>query len=171
MKILQFYKLSIIYALINMLDNIVNYIKDRSKIGDIFYGEGFRTIVSKYLVMELKEDWIGRLYGVLNPLVDIKGNINIDNVIVELDGDNTNNNDFVRTWIMKQLNMVGELFRINGLYEYIDLEIKHVGPINVDNYLVIFDIASRKIMGKSIKRFIVQSILYSAIILGIIFFI
>lgn len=154
-----------------MLANIITYVKDKTKIGDVFYGEGFKSIIEKYLSLSLKTDWIGRQYGVLNPMVDIKGNLNVDNVIVELDGENTNNNEFIKTWIMKQLNLVGNLFKINGLYDYIDMDIKHVGPMNIDNYLVIFDITSRKLMAHSIKRFIWQSLLYSAIIIGCLSFI
>jgi hypothetical protein len=50
------------------------------------------------------------------------------------------------------MNLVGTLFKIERLYDYIDVDFKHVGPANQDNYLVIFDIVSRKIFADTVKK-------------------
>lgn len=171
MRIFQIYKLSIFYNLFNLLRYTAQYIEDKIKIGDILYGEFFIGLLQKYLNVKIQEDWIGRLYGVINPMINFKGQLDVNNMIIELDGENTNNKEYLKTWIYKQLNLIGDLFKLHGLYDYIDLEIKHVGPMNADNYLIVFDIVSRKYLLKFIKRTILQIIIYALIITGIILFV
>ena len=65
---------------------------------------------------------------------------------------------------------VGTLFKLKNLYSYITMDIEHVGPLDQDNYLVIFDIASRQIFVESLKRVIKHTLFYG-IIASIIMFI
>ena len=65
---------------------------------------------------------------------------------------------------------VGTLFKLKNLYSYITMDIEHVGPLDQDNYLVIFDIASRQIFVESLKRVIKHALFYG-IIASIIMFI
>ena len=73
----------------------------------------------------------------------------------------------------KFISIIGQLNKqeLENLYNYISLDIKHVGPAIADNYLLIFDIASRKKIGYCLKRMLLQSILYIIVALGIIYFI
>ena len=73
--------------------------------------------------------------------------------IDHIDGDNTNTNEWVKAWAYKQLRLVAQLFKIEKLYDYINVEFTHVGPENFDNYLIVFDIVSRKVLADSVKRF------------------
>lgn len=130
-------------SLINTIRHRHRLNKDHRKYNKIFYSDTFKEVAVKYLKVELDEDWIGRLYGVINPLIDIDGKFDPSTMIIEIDGDYTNNNDFVKTWIYKQMNLVSTLFNFNNLYDAIVVDIKHVGPENFDNYLVIFDFAER----------------------------
>ena len=52
------------------------------------------------------------------------------------------------------MQLIAQLFKIERLYDYINIEFEHVGPTNMDNYLVIFDIVSRKTRAESFKKFI-----------------
>ena len=81
-------------------------------------------------------------------------------MIIEIDGDQTNNNDYVKTWVYKQMKLIATLFKIDNLYDYIDIEFKHVGPDNQDNYLLIFDIADRIQMAIAFKKFIKHLFIY-----------
>ena len=94
----------------------------------------------------------------------------MSNMIFEIDGKNTNNNEYVTTWIYKQLNMISTLFKgsVDKLYNYISFDFKHVGPINGDNYLLVFDITSRKEMVMKLKSFIIHFLIY--IIIALIIF-
>ena len=64
--------------------------------------------------------------------------------------------------------LVNNVFNMDktNFFEYINMELEHVGPIEHDNYLVIFDLVSRKNMMQKLKRIIKQSILY-IILIGI----
>lgn len=163
---MKFVKYTLLYKLFNTLKYLGVYLEDRIKIGTVFYSENFKLLIKKYINIDLDKDWIGRLYGVINPNIDINGNFDVNNMIIEIDGDATNNIEQVKVWTYRQLSLIGQLFRLQGLYEYIDVDFRHVGPINADNYLVIFDIASRQRFTHYLKKFLKQSILY--IIVGTI---
>ena len=96
----------------------------------------------------------------MNPMIDINGKFNMNNTIMEIDGNNTNNNDQIQYWVYKQLKLIGGLFKMQNLYNYINLEIIHVGPISADNYLIVFDMVSRKLFSKSIKKMLVHLSIY-----------
>lgn len=159
-KLLSF---TLIYKIIESIKNIYYYIRDYGYISDTLYSDAFSLVLLRYLNLEVKKDWIGRLYGIINPNIDINGNFNVNNMIIEIDGDNTNNNEQVKAWAYKQLELIGQLFKIQNLYDYIDLTFKHVGPKEADNYLLIFDMISRKIMVKSFKKVIIHAGIYAVI--------
>lgn len=157
------FKYGILYRSYDLVRSFIRYRKTRNLIKDVFYGDDFKYVVQTYLNLELDKDWIGRLYGVINPNVDISGNLDVRNVIIEIDSDNTNTDEYVKTWIYKQLNMMGQLFHMRSLYSYISMEIEPIGPIGSDNYLVVFDIADREAMGSSFKKWIKTASVYSVI--------
>lgn len=156
------------YKIFAFIESIYYYIKDWNKVSDAFYSDEFKNICKKYLKCDLNKDWLGRLYGVLNPMIDINGQIDASSMIIELDENNTNNEEFIKNWIYRQMSMVSTLFKTRHLYEYISLEIREVGPKNYDNFLVIFDIASRKYMSKCFKKVIKHTLVYAIIAVIII---
>lgn len=164
-KILSF---TLLYKIFDTIKCVYYYAKDYGYISDTLYSDAFSLVLLRYLNLDVKKDWIGRLYGIINPNIDINGNFNINNMIIELDGDNTNNNEQIKTWAYKQLTLIGQLFKIQNLYDYIDLTFTHVGPKEADNYLLIFDIVSRKTMVKSFKKMFIQLSIYVLIALIIL---
>ena len=154
------------WRLVMLVQSIYRYITDMSYISDTLYSKEFLTVLKRYLRISVKKDWIGRLYGVINPYIDIDGKIDFNNTIIEIDGDNTNSNEYVKNWVYRQFNLIDNLFKINKLYDYINVDIKHVGPLNADNYLIVIDIVSRKEMAYALKRVLKQTILYMIIALG-----
>ena len=153
------------WRLIMLVQSIYKYITDMSYISDTLYSKEFITVLKQYLRISIKKDWIGRLYGVINPYIDIDGKIDFNNTIIEIDGDNTNSNEYVKNWVYRQFNLIDNLFKINKLYDYINVDIKHVGPLNADNYLIVIDVVSRKEMTYALKRVLKQTILYMIIAL------
>ena len=116
----------------------------------------FGLLAQKYLNIELAKDWVGRLYGVINPNTDIKGNFNPGTIIIEMDGENTNNNEYVNTWIYKQLRLMSSIYSLKDMYNAITVDIKHVGPEDQDNYLVVFDFESRQIKVKWRNKLLIR---------------
>lgn len=164
------YNLTLTSKLLGIFTSTYHYIKDYNNISDFFYGETFKKLIKQYLHVELKKDWIGRLYGIINPNIDIDGNFNVNSMVIEINDELSNNNEYVMNWLYKQLNLVATLFNIQNLYNYINMDIQHVGPINGDNYLIIFDIASRRNISKYFKQFIIQTLIYAIIGFGIYYF-
>lgn len=173
MKVMKWlWKHTIFYQFYDMCVSLNEYISDRELIGDTFYSSSFKAVMKEYLNIELEKDWIGRLYGVVNPSIDKNGHFNISNMIIEIDGNNTNSNEYVKVWTYKQLQLVAQLFKIEKLYDFINVEFKHVGPDGFDNYLLIFDIVSRQVFVDSAKTFlkhIFVLILIAAVVAGILF--
>lgn len=153
------------WRLVMLVQSIYRYITDMSYISDTLYSKEFLTVLKRYLRISIKKDWIGRMYGVINPYIDIDGKIDFNNTIIEIDGDNTNSNEYVKNWVYRQFNLIDNLFKINKLYDYIHVDIKHVGPLNADNYLIVIDVVSRKEMTYALKRVLKQTILYMIIAL------
>lgn len=159
------FKKSLLYKTYDLINSTNQYIKDYNIVAESLYGDAFLTVLKRYLNKEFRKDWIGRLYAVINPNIDINGNLNFSNTIIELDDERTNNEKYVQNWLYKQMQLIADVFKIQNMYSYISMSIEHVGPKNADNYLIIFDITSRIDMGKAFKRFIKQLFIY--IILGI----
>lgn len=154
--------------LINLVKYTYLYIRDYNLISDTLYSNSFKLVIRKYIGITVKKDWIGRLYGVINPNIDINGNYNINNIIIELDDENSNSTEYVKTYIYKQLKLISDLFKINRLYDYINIDIKHVGPEEHDNFLFIIDIVNRKHTAFYLKKFMKQTLLYALIALSVI---
>lgn len=144
------------------------YIKDWRLVEESLHGNGFRSLLKHYLKMDSRIDWLGRVYGVVNPAINEKGEFDYNGMVFELNGVNTNNQTWVENWLYKQMILVNNIFDVQktGFFDIIDANIKHVGPENADNYLIVFDIASRKEMVRRWKRVILQSIVY-AVVAGI----
>lgn len=161
-------KHTLTYKIFITLKSFYYYINDKSIIGDTFYSPSFKYILKQYLNVDFRKDWLGRLYGVINPNIDINGNINFNNSIIEIDDENTNNNKYVIYWVYKQMNLVRTVFKLENspFFDYIGAEFRHVGPINQDNYLVIFDIISRKIFINNFKPMLLQLFIYIILIVG-----
>lgn len=135
---------SFLYYLVSFISSKIEHRRDKKRFGEVFYGGYFHSLAAKYLKTELEQDWIGRLYGIINPNTDIDGNFDPGTVIIEMDGENTNNNEYVKTWIYKQLRLMASLFSLKEFYEKISMDITHVGPEELDNYLIVFDFESRQ---------------------------
>ena len=159
----KLYTYGLTYRCYDFIKNWRYYRKVRKAIKDVFYADDFKYLIKQYLNVELDKDWLGRLYGVINPNIDIDGNFNVNNVIIEIDGDRTNNNEYVKTWLYRQLNLMGQLFNMKNLYSNISMEIEHVGPITQDNYLIIFDVDGRQEMSKSFKKMMGTLVCYIGI--------
>ena len=153
------FRQTLIYKIFNSITNTYIYIRDYHRISNVLYSEDFKLVLKKYLHVDFETDWLGRLYGVIN------GKFNLNNTIMEIDGNNTNNSDQIQYWAFKQLKLVNELFKMENLYNYIDLEITHIGPITADNYLIVFDMVSRKLFAKSIKNMLIHLSIYTIIAL------
>lgn len=172
MKIIRkFFGWTLTYKTLAFIEGLYTYIKDYYYISDTLYSEEFKLVLKRYLLIDIEKDWLKRLYGIINPNIDINGHYNFNNTILEIDGSNTNNNDQVKHWVYKQMDLISQLFKIEKLYDYISVSITHVGPEYADNYLVVFDMISRKYMAQTFKSWMKMLLLYGVIAISIVLFI
>ena len=162
------FKNTLLFKFYNVFYTLVQYIKDYNYLCDFIYSNTFFNLLEKYLKINPRKDWLGRIYGIMNPNIDINGKFDVTSMIIELDGENTNNYEQVKNWIYKQLMLVSQLFKINNLWNYMSLSFRQVGPINADNYLLVFDIASRQLFAKAFKQFMLHLFIYIIIAIIII---
>ena len=160
----QIYEHSLIGRFISYIKDTIQYSNDKTLISDTFYGPAFKKVIDNYLKTNIKKDWAGRLYGIVNPNIS-DGKYDFNNMIIEIDGDNTNNNEYVKQWVYRQMRLIGSLFKIEKLYDYIDISFTHVGPENMDNYLVVFDIVSRKAKQNSRRKVFLHLLLLVILII------
>lgn len=146
------------------------YMKDWRLVEESLHGEGFRSLLKHYLKMDSRIDWLGRVYGVVNPAINEKGEFDYNGMVFELDGVNTNNKTWVENWLYKQMILVNNIFDVQktGFFDIISANVKHVGPENADNYLIVFDIASRKEMARRWRRVLLQSMWYALIVIFVL---
>lgn len=171
MKLLyKFTSWSLTSSIIRTVYWLICYIKDWHIVEESLHGDAFRSLLKHYLKMDSRIDWLGRVYGVVNPAINEKGEFDYNGMVFEVNGVHTNNETWVENWLYKQMILVNNVFDVqrSGFFDIIDVSVKHVGPENADNYLIVFDIASRKEMVRRFKRVFEQSIIY-LIILGILF--
>ena len=164
----KFFSWTFLYKTFQFFESIYIYLKDYYYISDTLYSEEFKRVINKYIYVDLRKDWIGRLYGVINPNIGADGKYDFSNVIFEINDENTNNNDYVKNIIYGKMDLIDKQFHINKLYDYISIDFKHVGPSYADNYLLIFDIASRKYMSICFKKWLTQGLIYAIIAMAII---
>lgn len=157
-----------IYKTFNFLRSSIRYIKLNKSVGKIFHSNDFKLLLRKYLNINVKTDWLGRLYGIINPIIDVNGNLNISTMVIEIDGNDTNNSEWVKNWLYKQLNLTSQLFKLEKLYDYISMDIEHVGPIEMDNYLIIFDLVYRLEFAKALKS-LLKNIGIWIVLIGLFF--
>lgn len=178
MKVLKyFWRKTLCGRICATISSGYRYILVSEHIGQFLRSPEFQDILKKYLHIDFDEDWIGRLYGVINPYIDIDENFNMSSVIVSLDGTQTNNRDQVENWISKQLSLIYQLFKLQkvdmfNLFQEISIDFRHVGPANHENYLIVLDLVQRKDFTTKLKKMLIHLMIYSilAIIIFMIFF-
>lgn len=159
----KLFSYTLTYKFFNMIASFVTYIKEYNIVSESFYSPEFSTLLRRYLNKEFRKDWLGRLYAVVNPNIDISGKFNFNNTIIEIDDERTNNDRFVENWLYRQMGLIADVFKIQNMYAYISVGIDHVGPKNADNFLIVFDLTSRIDMSDAFKKFIKHLIFYSVI--------
>lgn len=177
MRVLKyFFKKTLLWKIIDTCIAGYRYILVKDTVGEFIHSQEFTNVLKKYLRIDFDEDWIGRLYGVINPLLDIDNKVNLTSVIVELDGENTNNRAQVEHWVSKQLSLIYELFKLQkldmyNLFQEVSIDLRHVGPKTHDNYLIVLDLVQRKEFSSKFKKMLIHAGVYSILALIVCFFI
>ena len=113
-----------------MFRTIYNYIKIQKLLNKIYDGEKIEQNLTKTFGVECKRDWVGRLYMVVNPILQ-----NIE------DGGNTlvldrNEKVMIEGWVMKNLELIRNFIINNSMFDLLAYSIDKID--DDDNYLIVF---------------------------------
>lgn len=148
-----------------LIKNLVQYIKYQKILNKIYREERVLINLSRLFGTEFKQDWIGRMYTVVNPRAQkpedrpsaypigqgdpVSG---YSNPVYEFMPDGTlSENTWVEKWVMDKMNVAEKFFKDHNLFELADYELKPVD--NQDNWLFIIMAMPWRDLKKSLKRF------------------
>lgn len=100
----------------------------------IYKNENIINNLSKLFGIELREDWVGRIYGVINP--NIQNGVYDPNVQIFEYGENGLTNElYIEKWVMDRLNIASRFIQANNLFDLLTYKIEKIDEY--DNYLFI----------------------------------
>ena len=91
--------------------------------------------LSIMLGAELSQDWIGRIYGVVNPYVK-DGKFDPESIVTEL-GKDVPSEMAIEKFIMERLLIAQQFIRANNLFDLLTYEIKKLD--DYENYLFVME--------------------------------
>lgn len=103
----------------------------------VYKDENLLEGLSKLFKTDFHQDWIGRVYAVLNPNLDENGNYSPNTQIFEYGESGLNNEKMIEQWVMEKLMVVSRFINANNLFELLSYSIKKLD--NYDNYLFILE--------------------------------
>lgn len=145
-----------------MFRTIYNYVKIQRLLNKIYEHEKIEENLSRTFGVECKKDWVGRLYMVINPILQ---NIQAGGNDLTF---NMYNNAVVEAWVMKNLELIRNFVVNNSLFDLLSYSIDKID--DDENYLVVF----KNIYFDDVKRItkwiigIIITILNGLIIYGFI---
>lgn len=145
-----------------MFGTIINYFKIKKLLLKIYDGEKIEKNLSKIFGVECKRDWVGRLYMVVNPVLQ-----NIE------DGGNTlifdrDDNVMIEGWVMKNLELIRNFVVNNSMFDLLTYSIEKIDDDN--NYLIIFKNIYFDDMMRIVKWSVVLAIIGLLTWLGFVIF-
>ena len=113
-----------------MFGTIRNYFVVKRLLNKIYDNEKIEENLSRTFGVECKRDWVGRLYMIVNPILQ-----NIE------DGGNTiiyNKDDkmMIEMWVMKNLELIRNFVINNSMFDLLTYSIEQLD--DDENYLIVF---------------------------------
>ena len=115
----------------NFIKYLILSIKYHRIIQKVYQEEGILNGLSKIFKTEFRQDWIGRVYTIINPHV-VNGVFDPGSTVYEFGNDNPTQMA-VEKFIMERLNAVQTFIQANNLFDLLTYEIERQDEY--DNYL------------------------------------
>lgn len=119
----------------NFIKYLILSIRYNRLLNKIYREERLLEGLSKLFGSEVQQDWIGRIYVVINPHIK-NGKWNPESVVQELGNDNISR-AVVTNMIMGTLNTVRQFIKANNLFDLLTYDIRRVS--DNDDYLLIME--------------------------------
>lgn len=128
----------------NIFKNIYLHVKYNRIIQKVYKDENLINGLSELLNVNVRKDWFGRLYMVLNPNL-----IKMTDQIYEVTDKGLNNSAFVEKWIMERFIVLEKFIKANNLFDLLTYSLKQIDEQG--NYLLILEPITFKDYFKSLK--------------------
>lgn len=155
----------------NFFKNLFLYIKYAKKIKEVFTKENLLNSFSYLFKSEFRIDWVGRIYTVINPMVqEIDQTVGSSVAVYEFTQDGgLSNKMWIEKWIMDHLYAAQQFIQTNNLFDLLTYDINKLDEY--DNYLFVLKPLYFDELKKWTKRFsiLLAFILIVIITLAIIF--
>lgn len=113
-----------------MFGTIYKYFTIKRLLNKIYDNEKIEENLSRTFGVECKRDWVGRLYMVVNPILQ---NINDDgNTIVY----NKDDKMMIEVWVMHNLELIRNFVVNNSMFDLLTYSIEKLD--DDENYLIVF---------------------------------
>ena len=113
-----------------MFRTIYNYFKVKHLLNKIYDNEKIEKNLSRTFGVECKRDWVGRLYMVVNPILQ---NMETDGNAIVYDKDD---NMMIEAWVMKNLELIRNFVVNNSMFDLLTYSIEKLD--DDENYLIVF---------------------------------
>ena len=130
-----------------MFKTIRDYFRIQRILKAIYHNENIEKNLTQLFGVECKQDWVRRLYMVINPILQ---NIESDGNEVIYDHNNT---QMIEAWVMKNLELSRNFVVENQLFDLLTYKIERID--DDDNYLVVFKNVMFDDFMKIVKWFLV----------------
>lgn len=134
------------------IKNLIQFIKYKKTLQAIYWNERILVNFSRLFKSEFKQDWIGRIYTVINPRSEhfdpIEGS---STQIFEMLPDGTfDDTMFIEKYIMDKMNIASMMMKSNNLFELATYRISKLD--DQDNWLFVIEPLPWQDLKKSAKR-------------------
>ena len=110
------------------------HVKYKRILNKVYKDENLLKNLSELFGHEFKQDWMGRVYTVVNPYI-INGKFNNESHIFEKDDNGLNNKEYIEQYMLQKLAVVSRFITVNNLFDLLTYDIKKLDEY--ENYLFI----------------------------------
>lgn len=136
----------------NFFKKIYIHLKYISILKKVYKQENLIQGISEMFGTEFKEDWVHRIYAVINPNI-INNKYDNSSTIFEYGENGFDDKIFIERWIMERMNAISRFIRVNNLFDLLTYKINKLD--NYNNYLFIIQPITLDDFFKSIKKLII----------------
>lgn len=117
----------------NFIKFLIMYIRYNRVLNDVYKKENILEGLSSTLGTELKQDWIGRLYAVVNPYI-VDGKYDPSKIITEI-GKDIPTNMVLEKYVMERFNIASQFIQANNLFDLMSYKMTRLDEY--ENYLLV----------------------------------
>lgn len=147
----------------NFLKFLIMYIRYNRVLNDVYKKENILEGLSSTLGAELKQDWIGRLYAVVNPYI-VDGKYDPSKIITEI-GKDIPTHMVLEKYVMERFNIASQFIQVNNLFDLMTYKMTRLDEY--ENYLLVLYPLPYSDLVVWGKRLLIELVVLMTILVGL----